>query len=327
MSPQNAGPPEPPQPNLAAPELLVIINPGSGAQEATETRDTLARVFKDAGRRHRFVQVESPGALEAAAEKAAAEAAQSAGVLVAVGGDGTINTLAAAAMKYGCALGVIPRGTFNYFARGHGIAQEVEAAALALLRGQAGPVQTGEVNGHLFLVNASLGLYPQLLQDRETFKNQFGRHRWVAALAGLVTLFEWRRQLNLEFEQQGQRLKRLTPTLFVGNSRLQLERIGIAPDIAATVGGGRLAAIVPRAIGSWALLGLLLRGAFGRLGEADRIDSFDFASLTVHVPRMRRLKLAVDGEVHVETPPLHFAVSPRPLMLVLPREEDRVPVE
>jgi len=120
---------------------------------------------------------------------------------------------------------------------------------------------------------------------------------------------------------------RLTPTLFVGNNSLQLERIGIAGEVASSVGAGRLAAIVPRAIGSWAMLGLLLRGALGRLGEADQIDSFDFTSLSVRVPRMRRLKLATDGEVHVVAPPLRFAVSPQPLMLVLPREEDRVPVE
>jgi len=324
---QTAGPDLPAQSGLSAPELLVIINPGSGAQEASETRQALARVFGEAGRSHRFVPVASPDALEAVAERAAAEAAQGAGVLVAVGGDGTINTLAAAALRHGCALGVIPRGTFNYFARGHGIPQDLEAAASALLRGSAQPVQTGQVNGRLFLVNASLGLYPQLLEDRETFKQQFGRHRWVAALAGLVTLFEWRRQLKLEFVQEGQRMVRLTPTLFVGNNRLQLEQIGLAGELASSVGAGRLAAIVPRAIRSWALLGLLLRGALGRLGEADQVDSFDFASLAVRVPRMRRLKLAADGEVHVVTPPLQFEVSPQPLMLVLPRQEDRAPIE
>lgn len=305
----------------------MIINPGSGAQEAASTRDALARIFEGAGRRHRFVAVESPAALEAAADKAAAEAAGSGAVVVAAGGDGTINTVAAAALRHGCALGVIPRGTFNYFARGHGIPQDLEAAAGALLRGQAGPIQTGQVNGRLFLVNASLGLYPQLLQDRETFKNQFGRHRWVAALAGLVTLFEWRRQLVLEFEKGGQRTRRVTPTLFVGNNRLQIERIGIEDGIASAVGEGRLAAILPRAIGSWKLLGLLLRGAFGTLGDADEVESFDFAGLTVQVPRMRRLKMAADGEVHVVTPPLKFAVTPQPLMLVLPADEDRVPVE
>ena len=50
-----------------------------------------------------------------------------------------------------------------------------------------------------------------------------------------------------------------------------------------------------------------------------------FAHLRVR--RMRRLKIATDGEVGVATPPLVFAVSPTPLMLVVPRPEDKVPVE
>lgn len=307
--------------------LFIIINPGSGATDAQQKRELLARVFEHAGREHRFVGVGSPAELEAATERAATEAAACGGILVAVGGDGTINTVAAAALRQGCALGVLPQGTFNLFGRTHGISQELETAAVALARGQPTPVQVGEVNGRLFLVNASVGLYPQLLEDRESFKKQFGRHRWVALLSGLVTLFEWRRQLTLEVETNGERTVLTTPTLFVGNNRLQLERLGIDPAITEQVGAGQLAAIVAKPIGTLAMLVLLLRGAFGTLGEADQIQSFAFRSLRVRVRRMRRLKVALDGEVGVITPPLLFAVSATPLMLVVPRPEDRVPVE
>jgi diacylglycerol kinase family enzyme len=224
-------------------------------------------------------------------------------------------------------MGVLPQGTFNLFARVHGISQDLVVAAGALLRGRPEPVPVGHVNGRIFLVNASLGLYPQLLEDREGFQHKFGRHRWVAIVSGLLTLFEWRRQLTLEFELEGRRTVLTTPTLFVGNNRLQLERIGISQDTAADVGEGRLAAIVAKPIGTLALVGLLLRGAFGTLGEAEQIHSFAFTSLKVQVRRMRRLKVAVDGEVGVITPPLLFSVFEKPLMLVVPAPEDRVPVE
>jgi diacylglycerol kinase family enzyme len=224
-------------------------------------------------------------------------------------------------------MGVLPQGTFNLFGRSHGISQDLETAARALARGRPAPVQVGEASGRVFLVNASLGLYPQLLEDRESFKKQFGRHRWVAILAGLVTLFEWRRQLTIELESNGERVLLTTPTLFVGNNPLQLERLGIDPDVARQVGHDRLAAIVVKPIGTFNMLGLLLRGAIGKLGEADQVRSFAFRSLQVRVRRMRRLKIATDGEVGVATPPVVFSVSAKPLMLVLPRPEDRVPVE
>lgn len=318
-----------PQPDAAksGPELFVVINPGSGANDAGDQRETLERIFADAGRRHRFVQVDGPPDLAHASEQAAAQAHSSGGVVVAVGGDGTINTVAQAAWRQGCTLGVLPQGTFNLFGRTHGIPQDLEQAARALLRAEPQPVQVGEVNGRLFLVNASLGLYPQLLQDREAFKKQFGRHRWVAILAGLNTIFEWRRQLRLEIELDGQRTQLTTPTVFVGNNRLQLERIGWEPSLAQRVGEGRLAGLIAKPIGTRTMLWLMLRGAFGRLGDAAQVHDFAFRSLTVRVPRARRIKVAADGEVMQMTPPLRFAVAEKPLLLMLPHADDRVPVE
>lgn len=318
-----------PQPDAArsGPELFIVINPGSGANDAGATRETLERIFTDAGRRHRFVRIDGPPDLPNASARAATDAAASEGVVVAVGGDGTINTVAQAAWRQGCILGVLPQGTFNLFGRTHGIAQDLEQAARSLLRAQPQPVQVGEVNGRLFLVNASLGLYPQLLQDREAFKNQFGRHRWVAILAGLTTIFQWRRQLRLEIELDGQRTQLTTPTVFVGNNRLQLERIGWEPSLAQRVGEGRLAGLIAKPIGTCTMLWLMLRGAFGRLGDAEQVHDFVFRSLTVRVPRARRVKVAADGEVMRMAPPLRFSVAQKPLLLMLPHADDRVPVE
>jgi diacylglycerol kinase family enzyme len=244
-----------------------------------------------------------------------------------VGGDGTINAVAQAALAERCPMGVIPQGTFNFFARNHGIPQDIREAARVLVSAQPEPVQVGRLNQRLFLVNASLGLYPQLLQDRETFKEQLGRRRWVAMLAALVTLFEWRRQLALQIELEGERLAVRTPTLFVGNTRLQLERIGIDEKVAQRVGEGRLAGIVLQPIGTWAMLALVLSGALGRLGEADQVRSFALQSLTVRPWSKRPVKVATDGEVAWMLPPLRFEVSREPLLLMTPQGEDRVVVE
>lgn len=307
--------------------FFVLANPGSGEHDAQETRELLEAVFREAGRAVEFVPVPGPDALASACAQAAARAAHTGGVLVAVGGDGTLNAVAQAALAQRCPMGVIPQGTFNFFARTHGIPQDVREAARALVAAQPQPVQVGKLNQRLFLVNASLGLYPQLLQDREAFKEQLGRRRWVAMLAALVTLFEWRRQLALQIEVEGERLAVRTPTLFVGNNRLQLERIGIENEIAARVGEGRLAGTVLQPIGTWAMLALVLRGALGRLGEADQVRSFAFRSLTVRPWSKRPVKVATDGEVQWMLPPLRFEVSPEPLLLMTPQPQDRVAAE
>jgi diacylglycerol kinase family enzyme len=310
-----------------APKLFVVANPGSGASDAEATRALLADVFAQAKREVEFVPVASPDELVPACKRAALRAANEGGVLVAVGGDGTINTVAQEAHANGCPLGVIPQGTFNFFGRNHGISQDVREAASALLRAESVPVQVGFVNEALFLVNASLGLYPQLLHDREQFKSKMGRRRWVALLSGLYTLFEWRRQLTLDIELEGERATVLTPTLFVGNNRLQLDRIGLPAETTAQVGSGRLAGVVVRPIGTLAMLGLAIRGGLGRLGDAESVDSFAFRSMTVRPGRAPRAAVAIDGEIRWMTSPLRFAVAQRPLILMQPREQDRVAVE
>jgi diacylglycerol kinase family enzyme len=304
--------------------LFVVINPGSGEHDAAATQEQLAGIFREAGRASRFVPLAAPSMLFEACRSAALQARAQAGILVIAGGDGSVNTAARAALAHGCPLGVIPQGTFNYLARDHGIPLDTDAAAAALLRARSRPVPVGTVNGEVFLVNASLGLYPRLLQDREAFKARLGRHRWVAVLAGLATLVQWRRQLALDIELDGQRRAVATSTLFVGNNRLQVEQVGLDDDVTEPMRAGRLAGVVIRPIGLVATLGLVLRGALGRLGDADPVDSFSFERLDVRVRGQRRIKIAFDGEVRRMAPPLHFSVAPDALRLMVPVAADRV---
>src|SRR5690606_8101668 len=126
--------------------------------------------------------------LPAIASEVVALAAARSGIVVAAGGDGTINAVAQAALGSRCVLGVLPHGTFNYFCRTHGIPEDVELATRLLLAARVQPVQVGLVNDKVFVVNASIGMYPRLLEDRETFKRQYGRSRLVALWAAAMTM-------------------------------------------------------------------------------------------------------------------------------------------
>lgn len=312
-----------PQPAPDAP-FFVVINAASGHVDADKATDCIKGIFDEAGRRHEFLRVLDPSQLSSTAEEAVKRAIAQGGVVVAAGGDGTLSAVAQAVHGRGPAYGVLPQGTFNYFGRVNGIPQELEKATRALLRARVQPVHVGRVNGRVFLVNASLGLYPQVLQDREKAKQQLGRNRWVAIYSGLRTLAGHVRQLSLEFEQGGKRRVLKSPTLFVGNNQLQLERIGIGE--AAALDAGQLAGIVVRPTSFWALLWLALRGALGKLGDSDNVESFAFKRLSVSPHGARRAKVALDGEIQWLDTPLVFEV-PEPLPLMLPLPEDRVEVE
>jgi hypothetical protein len=117
-----------------------------------------------------------------------------------------------------------------------------------------------------------------------------------------------------------------TSTLFVGNNRLQLDRIGLEPAHVEALSRGRLAGVSIRPAGLWKMAALALRGALGRLRDADQVRSFVFERLRV-VPRgLRRIKVATDGEVVWMSTPLVFEVGPEPLLLLVPLPEHQAPV-
>lgn len=334
LTPDEALPP-PERPALH-PEmpLMVVLNAASGRHGERQPVDLLRSCLQEVRHPHELHVVRRPRELAVVTRRAAQSALGRSGALVAVGGDGTLNTVAAEAWRLGLPLGVLPQGTFNYFGRAHGIPQALEAAFVQMMDGvRAGrlrPVQVGLLNGQLFLVNASVGLYPQLLQDREAFKQRLGRSRWVAAWAALSTLLSPHPDLFLHLgADESPAVVVRTPTLFVGNNPLQMAQVGM-PE-ADAVGRGALLASTLRPVGRWGLLKLALLGALGRLGEAEAIRHGAVQALQVcpvgAKPRRgwRALRVAIDGETRWVVPPLRFEVAPRPLWLLGVPPGPRVP--
>ena len=300
--------------------LQFVINAAAGSHDAESKREVIESVLQAEGR-HADLHFCHPAELSRVAHQMAAQAVARRTAVVAVGGDGTLNTVAQAAHAAGCAMGVVPQGTFNYFARTHGLPVDPADAVRLLLRSAPAPVQVAGINDRVFLVNASLGLYPDLLQDREAYKARFGRSRWVAFVAAFATLLRAQRRLRLRIETGDSVRDVQTLTLFVGNNRLQLQQFGAEPEdtLAGTPGDGSLAAVVLRPIGTASMIGLMLHGAMGRLGEAAGVEGFEFQHMVVRpklLPGRKEVVVAFDGEVAVMRAPIDIRVLAQPLYLL-----------
>jgi diacylglycerol kinase family enzyme len=296
--------------------LLFVINGASGSAADDEVRAAIESALAAADRRGELLFCE-PAQVQQQAASAAARAVATRTAVVGVGGDGTLNAVAQAAHDAGAAMGVVPKGTFNYFARTHGIPTDPAEATAALLMAQPQAVQVAGLNQRVFLVNASLGLYPDLLEDREAYKKRFGRSRLVALGSAMATLLRAQRRLRLRIDGPGPSRAVRTLTLFVGNNRLQLEQFGMLP--AHETRPGHITAVMLKPIGTLAMLGLMLRGAMGSLGEAESVEHFEFERLVVTPSRLygrRRVKVAFDGEVAWMPVPIVFKVLARPLWLM-----------
>jgi diacylglycerol kinase family enzyme len=313
--------------------LQFVVNAAAGSSDAETKRDVIESALRAEGRRGDLLF----GRPDALTRLAATRAIATRTAVIAVGGDGTLNTVAQAAHALGCAMGVVPYGTFNYFARTHGIATDPAEAARLMLGWTPQPVRVAAVNDRVFLVNASLGLYPDLLEDREAYKARFGRSRWVAFWAGCATLLRAQRRLRLHIEQGALVRDVRTLTLFVGNNRLQLEQLGVQPQMGVQPqvqaergpvrlpGDGCITAVMVQPMGTLAMMRLMLHGAMGTLGDAEHVERFEFEHMVVSptlAPGRRGVKVAFDGEVTRMRPPLDFRVLAKPLHLLKPDPQD-----
>ncbi|MDO8860802.1 diacylglycerol kinase family protein [Haliea sp. E1-2-M8] len=299
--------------------FFLVMNTGSGSGDSDTIQDTIATAMAAANRRYELLVVTDGSGPIDTARQALRLAQQQSGIVVAVGGDGTLNAVCQVVLGSGVPFGALPQGTFNYFGRSFGIPQDTALAMRGLLDAVIKPVNVGLVNDRVFLVNASLGLYPQLLEDREAFKQRFGRSRLVALGSALVTLLKAHRQLRVQIESDGETRQLRTPTIVVDNNALQLEHMGLQEP--AELARHHLVAITSKPTGRLALYGLLVRGLLSRLGEDEHVISFGFDTMTVRLgPGRRRTKVAMDGEISWLRSPLVFSVAQHQLPLLVPRD-------
>lgn len=243
------------------------------------------------------------------------QSSESIGVIVAAGGDGTLNAVAKALLGTDIPLGILPLGTFNYVARVLNIPLEIMQAAEVIVTGQLRPIHVAKINDQIYLNNASLGLYPLFIQRREFYNAKFGRFPLHAYTSGLDVLIRDRKELKLEVEVDGKTYPVKTPLIFFGNNQLQLAEMKLR--IAKCAEQGQVAGVVVAKSDKLTLFRMLLQLIRGELEKAP--DVYSFAADDVKVfSRREKLTVALDGEIVEMRPPLHITVQKNAVKMVVP---------
>ncbi len=247
--------------------------------------------------------------------KAVEDANVDGGIIVAAGGDGTIRTVAQKAAGRTIRFAVVPIGTFNFFARTHRIPENAEAALRLALTGEARPVRLGEVNGHVFLINASLGLYAKAILQRERRTSIWGRNRFVVIVSTILSLLSKNKLLKVEMVVNQQPKFLRTPMIFIGNNALQLRDVSFSVARCMTL--DLLAVVIMKPLSKIEILRVIFRGIFKTIEKEEKLESFCVDSLVIHTHKSRQM-VALDGEMFFLEPPLHIHSLPRILNMVLP---------
>jgi diacylglycerol kinase family enzyme len=293
--------------------VRVILNAHAGTAGAAGGIDVMTQKFRDRGVDAQVVHVQSG---EHIVREAADAVRAGAGAVVAGGGDGTVSAVAAELAGTPVPLGVLPLGTLNHFAKDMGIPLDVDEAVAVIAQGRVAPVDVGEVNGKVFINNSSLGLYPDIVLDREQQRNRLGRGKWTALLSACVRALQRYPVLSLHIDADGEGLARRSAFAFIGNNEYAMEGFNIGAR--TSLNAGRLSLYVTQRTGRFGLLRLALRALLGKLRQARDFDALTASRLRVDTAK-RRVRVATDGEVSVMQAPLEYRIRPAALRVFVPQ--------
>ena len=300
----------------------VIINVRSGTPGKEAAAERVTEFLSSRGMDARVELVRTPDDLPAAVERASAGNAD---IVVAGGGDGTIAAVASGVLDTPKVLGVLPLGTFNYFAQRIGLPLELDAALEVIATAPTTTTMSvGEVNGRVFLNNSSIGLYPEVLKQRESTYRRIGRSQVAAYLSVAFVLMQPPAFLNLQLTADGTPLVRRTPLLFVGSNPHQMASFGI-PGYEC-LEDGRLALYITKPMSVTQLWGLALRGFFRGLHGANELEIICARELQVSL-RRKRVRVAMDGEIARLSSPLRYRLRANALRVLTAAVPERAPAQ
>ena len=290
----------------------VVINGGSGGT-AGETANEIVSQFGEHGVETRVHELREGGDIKAVVD----QAVQGGGdALVACGGDGTVNAVAAAALEAGKPLGVIPLGTLNNFSKDLGIPQDLAEAIKVVAEARTRCIDVAEVNGQIFINNSSIGLYPRIVHDREK-QQRLGRGKWFAAFWAALKVLRFSHFLNVRLICDGVEYRGKTPFVFVGNNDYDMDLYNVGRR--ERLDEGKLSVYFLRRGGRWGVIVMLLKTMIGRVKQWDDFEQLQTDELTI-VSRKKALPVAFDGEVAAMETPLNYKVLPHSLEAIVPAE-------
>jgi diacylglycerol kinase family enzyme len=293
--------------------MIVVMNRGAGGPGDPQAR--IVELFKAHGEAPRIVQSNGEHDISSVAREAAESRER---IVVAAGGDGTINAVASELAGTDKILAVLPLGTLNHFAKDLGIPLDLETAVRTIRDGEVAAVDVGEVNGRIFLNNSSLGIYPRIVSHREAQQQRLARGKWPAFFWATIQALRRFPFLDLRIAFEGQEISRRTAFLFVGNN--EYETAGFNLGSRACVNAGKLGLYLTHRTGRLGLFRLAFHALFGRVDQAKDFDVFCVAEARVET-RKRRLLVALDGEVEQMETPLLYRIRPGALRVLVPREK------
>lgn len=285
-----------------------IVNPAAGAGSAMDRFHSFKSLMDLRGMDYGFVLTERPGHAPELA-RAALFAGETA--IVAVGGDGTAQEVASALKGSGAAMGVLPFGTGNDFAKGLGIPNTEEALLDMLLRFHLRRVDGAYANGRFFINVAGFGFDAEVVVNTEKYKKRY--RGMLPYMLGIFEALLRLKPIHIAMRADGGEAEELDVILLSAcNGTHFAGGINLAPE--ADQSDGLLDICIVTKLNRLGFLNLLPRYIKGRHLHSRHIRYFK--AKEVGCESLTESALNLDGELYSHTP-ARFTIEPGALNMIV----------
>jgi YegS/Rv2252/BmrU family lipid kinase len=262
-------------------KIAIILNPSAHGERAQTLMEDLARLAPEAVIR----LTDGKGAARRFAEAAVAEGFDK---IVAAGGDGTVHEVANGLAGSAAALGVLPVGTMNLFAKEHGLPEDLAGAWAVIRDGATREIDIASANGQHFIQLAGVGFDAQVVKETTwESKRRFGPLSYLMNAAQVA----WRKPPRIVVEAAG--VKQEGSFVIIGNGRYYGTRLSVFPR--AKPDDGLLDVLVLKHLGYFDIARYIGAALLGKHTELSDVEYFQASE--VHVQSEDEVPIEMDGEL------------------------------
>jgi YegS/Rv2252/BmrU family lipid kinase len=298
----------------------LIYNPSAGMHAEHADLHQAVAVLRECGWSVDVVETKNIGDAICLARTAAE---QKLDALIAVGGDGTVNEVANGLVDSSTALGVLPCGTANVWAKEMGLPLgDLVTSARRLADAEVRSIDVGEVRGptlpaRVFVLWSGVGLDAAIthnVEPQREMKRRLGALTYW--LVGIQTAWSYRgRRATITLD--GKHIRRHVTFALAANAQLYAGIVRVAPN--ARLDDGLLEFVIFRGTGFW-LTGWHLLGVF--VGAHVRDPLVEFYSVSTLTLEGKNLPVHVDAEP-CGFSPVEFRVRPLALRVLVPKTANK----
>lgn len=291
-------------------KLTFIVNPISGTHNKDAIIRLIPEIIDTSKYEWRLKYTEYAGH----AEKLAADAvAHNADVVVAIGGDGTVNEIARQLINTDCALGIVPCGSGNGLGRHLQVPMDAEGALKVINNGKTILADHGTINGHPFFCTCGMG-FDAYVSERFAVAGKRGMWTYLEQMVQIARNY---RSEQYSFEIDGEKLDMKAFVVACGNASQYGNNVFIAPE--ASIQDGLLDMIVMEPFKKINAAQVMFQMMNQTITQRDDVHRFVCKNVVVH--RQSPGFVHCDGEPLMESADVDICIHPHTIRMICGEKE------